>query len=75
MADPMSTIGVVNADNAPPRLAVDVRAAAALLSISERTLFSLTKSGAIPCVRIGRSVRYSIESLRGWLAQQETQTE
>lgn len=41
------------------------------LAISQRKLWSLTASGAIPCVRIGRSVRYSAESLRAWILDQE----
>ena len=32
--------------------------AAAALGISARKLWSLTASGDVPCVRIGRSVRY-----------------
>lgn len=32
--------------------------AAELLAISERHLWSLTKSGEIRCVRLGRAVRY-----------------
>ena len=31
---------------------------AKLLSLSERTLYALEKSGVLPAVRIGRSVRY-----------------
>ncbi len=31
---------------------------AKLLSLSERTLYELEKSGVLPAVRIGRSVRY-----------------
>ena len=39
-------------------LLVDSRTAAAMLSISERTLFTLTSEKAIPVVRIRRAVRY-----------------
>lgn len=42
-------------------------AAAKLLSISERTLWSLTNRGEIPCVRIGRSVRYDRRDLADWI--------
>jgi excisionase family DNA binding protein len=45
--------------------------AAKALAISERTLFSLTKCGEIPCVRIGRCVRYSIQSLSAFLQRNE----
>ena len=46
------------------------------LSISPRKLWSLTASGDIPDIRIGRSVRYGAESLRTWiLEQQEIQSQ
>lgn len=54
-------------------LLVDAREAARMLSISTRTLWSLTDCGEIPCVRIGRSVRYSVEALRGWIDAQQAQ--
>ncbi len=37
------------------------------LSISPRKLWSLTAGGEIPCVRIGRSVRYCIDDLRAYV--------
>ncbi|QDU44248.1 Helix-turn-helix domain protein [Symmachiella dynata] len=45
--------------------------AADAMSISQRTLFSLTKSGEIPCVRVGRSVRYCADDLRNWIERQK----
>lgn len=39
------------------------KAAAATLAISARKLWSLTASGDMPCVRIGRSVRYDAADL------------
>ena len=45
-----------------PRL-LKPREAAELLAISERTLWTLTKQGVIPCVRLGRSVRYRLSEL------------
>lgn len=47
------------------------RQAAAALSISERTLWGLTHRGDIPCVRIGRSVRYDPDDLKAWVDQQK----
>jgi excisionase family DNA binding protein len=44
-----------------------VRQAAKVLTLSERTLFTLTKSGAIPAVRFGRAVRYDPADLRAWI--------
>lgn len=44
------------------------RQAAKLLSLSERTLFSLTQSGRIPVVKIGeRGIRYDPADLRAWI--------
>lgn len=37
--------------------------AAATLGISPRKLWSLTASGDVPCLRIGRSVRYDAADL------------
>lgn len=45
--------------------------AAKLLSISERTLFTLTKDGTIPSVRLGRSVRYDVDMLRKLISDQQ----
>ena len=49
-----------------------LREAAEALSISERYLRSLTKAGTVPCIRLGRSVRYrpaeveaALEKLQG----------
>jgi hypothetical protein len=53
------------------QLAVPARVAARLLSISERSLFSLTQRGTVPCVKLGRSVRYRPETLRQFLADRE----
>ncbi len=45
-----------------------VRQAAKVLSISERTLWGLTKAGDISAVRFGgRNVRYDPADLRAWI--------
>jgi hypothetical protein len=41
--------------------------AAAALGISPRLLWSKTKLGEIPCVRIGKAVRYSPTALQAWI--------
>ena len=46
---------------------IDSRSACALLGIGARSLWSLTKNGAVPSRRIGRCVRYSPVELRRWL--------
>ena len=38
------------------------REAARRLAISERHLNKLTRSGILPCVRVGQCVRYSVET-------------
>jgi len=59
-------------DQEPVKLAVDVRDAARMLSISERALWSLTSPrGPVPAVRLGRSVRYGVRALEEWLAAQQ----
>ncbi|MBS0265430.1 MAG: helix-turn-helix domain-containing protein [Planctomycetes bacterium] len=45
--------------------------AATLLSISERTLWTLTEAGHIPCVRIGNLKRYRREALHAWAESEE----
>ena len=49
------------------RLLVTPRDAAKALAISPRKLWGLTKSGELPCVRIGRAVRYDMDDLRRWV--------
>jgi excisionase family DNA binding protein len=48
------------------------REAAKRMSISERTLFKLTRSGSLPCVRIGQCVRYSVETIQKWIRETES---
>jgi excisionase family DNA binding protein len=71
-----ATKPVVYRDDRPeaqaPRLLLTARAAAAALSVSERTLWAMTHPrGPIPVVKIGRAVRYSAEALRAWVAAQQ----
>jgi excisionase family DNA binding protein len=50
------------------------RQAAKALSISERTLWGLTKAGDIPAVRFGgRNVRYSPDDLKAWIQKRSGQ--
>lgn len=48
-------------------LALRAKDAARALGIGERQLWSLTKAGKIPCVRIGRTTTYPVDALRDWL--------
>lgn len=52
-------------------LLIGVTATAQSLGISERALWTLTKNGEIPHVRLGRRVMYRPESLREWLSARE----
>ncbi len=58
------------ANGAPLRLLLTSREAAEALAISPRSLWSLTNSGELPCVRMGRSVRYAPEDLQEWIDRQ-----
>jgi hypothetical protein len=50
-----------------PRLLLTPIEAAAALGISPRLLWSKTKIGEIPCLRIGKAVRYSPTALQAWI--------
>lgn len=52
-------------------LLVTTKVAASLLSISERKLWELKKSDTIPCVRIGKSVRFDVRDLDAFIARQK----
>jgi excisionase family DNA binding protein len=56
------------------RLLWTSRETAAALSISERTLWKLTNAGDIPCVRIGRAVRYDPADVSRWIERQKNAT-
>ena len=55
----------------PTQPLLDAKQTAKILAISPRKLWSLTNSGQIPHVRIGRSVRYSIDDLIEWIDGQK----
>jgi excisionase family DNA binding protein len=56
----------------PDRLLVDGREAARLLCVSESTLTRLTRSGSLPVVQIGRSVRFAPADLQAWVEARKT---
>ena len=54
----------------PAPLLVDARTAARMLSMSQRTLWSLTEPrGTIPMIRVGdrRMLRYAVRDLEAWI--------
>lgn len=58
-----------------PRLALRREEAAEALGISDRTLWTWTRSGDVPHVRIGGVVMYPIDGLREWLASRQSGAE
>ena len=57
--------------NDSKKLLLTPREAAETLSVCEKSLWSLTAPrGPIRCVKLGRSVRYSVDALREFIAQQ-----
>lgn len=54
----------------PPKLLVSTREAAAMLGISPRSLWTITQAGDIPSIRIGRSVRYSLDDIKAFIDSQ-----
>lgn len=55
-----------------PRL-MDAKAASAYLAISQRKLWAMSKSRAIPVVRLGRAVRYDQRDLDDFILQAKTE--
>jgi excisionase family DNA binding protein len=55
----------------PEKLLLSAREAAKALSVSERTLWSMTAPrGPIPAVKIGTRVLYSVTALQKWIDAQ-----
>lgn len=55
-------------ENIAPRL-LNSKETAAYLAISERKLWMMYQSGAIPAVRLGRAVRYDQRDLDGFIVR------
>ena len=53
-----------HSDNLQNRLAVTMREAAEMLSISERSVWTLVNRGELRSFKVGRSVRIPIDALR-----------
>jgi len=52
---------------------VDVDAAARLLGIGRTALYALLRQGEIPVIKIGRSTRVSVVSLRDFIERKEAE--
>lgn len=62
-----SEIEGANPQVAVEPLALRAKDAARALGIGERQLWSLTRAGTVPHVRIGRTITYPVDALRDWL--------
>ena len=56
------------------KLLLTAAEAAEALQICEKTLWTLTKHGGIPVVRLGKSVRYSPAALQKFIDEQQQTT-
>lgn len=63
------------ATGGPGQLLMTPRDAAKALAISERTLWTLTREGRIPSLKLGRLVRYNVEALHAWLRSEAKPSE
>ena len=61
-----TTDSTANANTLLPLL-IDAKAACILLTMGERTLWSLSNRRAIPSYKVGKSRRYSPDELRAWI--------
>ena len=57
--------------NRIPRILLKPDEAAAAMGLSPRALWKLTRDGAVPCVKLGKLVRYSPDALRRAFAAEE----
>ncbi len=65
-----SNFDPIESTGQPFKLLISEIEAARILGISPRTLWTLRTEGKIPFIRIGRSIRYSVEALRKWIEDQ-----
>jgi excisionase family DNA binding protein len=63
----------LNAASAPARLTVPLlrpAEAAELLSVRPSWIYEAVRTNRLPCLRIGRHIRFTREMLEEWLAEQ-----
>lgn len=56
----------------PPRLLVSAREASQMLSVSERTLWSLRARGDVHAIKVLGSIRYAVDDLQAFVDRQKT---
>ena len=57
-------------EHATKSLALRPREAARALGVCGKTLWSWTKAGIVPHVRVGKAILYPVAELEAWLRQQ-----
>jgi excisionase family DNA binding protein len=67
---PAAFISTTSTGN-PPVALLTLADAAKYLSVGQRTLARLTAEGKLPCVRIGRAVRYHVPDLDAFINQRK----
>jgi len=60
-----------NSTPTKPALLLTATQTAESLAISPRKLWGMTASGEIPCIRLGRCVRYAVDDLHRWIDAQK----
>ena len=61
---------LLNSKSEVPCLALRPREAAKALGIGQRLLWTMTNTGEVPSVKLGRAVVYPIADLERWLSAQ-----
>lgn len=54
---------------------IDADAVAERLGVRRFTVYDLARSGALPCVRLGRSIRFDEDVIEEWIARGGTAAE
>ena len=63
----------MNESNLNDRLLLRPSEAAEQLAICQRLLWKHTKNGDIPCIRLGKAVRYDPADLQNWINRRKQQ--
>jgi excisionase family DNA binding protein len=66
-AAPSGSVGAVPGIVAPAPVWLDTRGVMRRLGLSRATVYRLRRSGALPCVQVGRSVRYRVEEVERFM--------
>jgi excisionase family DNA binding protein len=67
----------LNTGSAPPPLSVPLLRpsdAAELLSVRPSWIYEAVRTNRLPCLRVGRHIRFTREMLEAWLADQHGST-